>query len=159
MADFLIYWKDFWEDKKDGNSNFDERWHTGLKWFYNNVEKGDNLWFITFDNKPNSDEWRLVSRIVVEKKEPKKNRKKKPYGISGNNHKSKKFDIESQSDFTPIIHKLEFKSGKKITARGRTIGLFLRQIRPLSATDNTLLEDYSKNLKLRNNKVEQSLTV
>ena len=146
MADFLIYWKGFWNDIQDGNSDFDEKWHTEQKHFYKKVQSGDILWLIVFGGNLHSDEWRLISQICVEKKDI-NSEKEKPYGIFGNKEKSQKFNVEYQSDFTPILHKLEFESGKKITKEGRIIGQNIQQIRDLTETDSLLLKDYSASLK------------
>jgi hypothetical protein len=146
MADFLIYWKNYWEDMRSGNTNFDEMWHTKQKYFYKKVQNGDNLWFVTLDKNSYAAEWRIISRVFVESKNE-FSEKEKPYGVFGNKEKSQKFNFEFQLDFASVLSRLDFESGKKLKLNGRDIGKAIQQIRPLSETDGFLLREYSKKLK------------
>lgn len=145
MSDFLRYWKDYWKDRKNGDDNFDEMWHFKTDRDYQKVELGDTLWFLT--RNLHSDEWRLISQVFVEKKNPDFN-KDKPYGIFGDKEKSRRFNTESQSDFASIIHKIEFESRKKIEVSGNKIGNRLQSLRRLTEADSFLLKKYSKKLEL-----------
>jgi len=96
-----------------------------------------------------TDEWRLLQRIHVRKRKFEGSEYERPYHASGDPKKSLKFDIVKQPDLTPLLHKLEFVSGRRIKAKGRLIGRSLQAIRPLSDDDVVLLEDYAKGLKRR----------
>lgn len=55
--------------------------------------------------------------------------------------------FNSQRDFAYILRKLDFVSGKKITARSKRIGNAIQKIRPLSEKDSVLLSNYAEILK------------
>jgi hypothetical protein len=56
-------------------------------------------------------------------------------------------DIHNQPDFTPILHRLNFASGKKITKSGAWIGTQIQRPRPLSDADVILLNKYARTLQ------------
>jgi hypothetical protein len=90
-----------------------------------------------------SDEWRLAQRISV--KEIRSNNGE--FHTKGDVKNSQTFDVDKQSDLTPILRKLNFASGKRITARGKLIGRSIQRNRPLAESDVVLLEQYAKKLK------------
>ena len=146
MPDYLMYWKYFWQDMEENSDSFNDRWHTRNESFFNQVEQGDSLWVVVSGGLRHPEEWRLLQRIVVDEKFVNYDYER-PYGILGDPEKGQKFDIESQSDLTDLLHKLEFMSGRRITARGRGIGNALQAIRPLSASDTALLKKYAGTLE------------
>jgi hypothetical protein len=146
MPDYLMYWKYFWQDIKDNADSFNDEWHTRNESFFNKVEQGDSLWVVISGGLRYPDEWRLLQRIVVQEKFVDYDYER-PYGIIGAPERGQKFDIETQSDLTDLLRKLEFVSGKRIAAKGRAIGNALQVIRPLSKPDTALLKQYAKNLQ------------
>lgn len=151
MSNFLLYWKYFWDDFAENSDSLNELWYTAQKSFWEKVEPDDNLWVVIFGDSQSPNEWRLLQRIVVQKKftDFKYDR---PYRLIGDSAKGQHFNISSQDDLTPLLHSLNFVSGKKITATGRAIGNAIQTIRPLSEADGLLLEKYSQTLKINSSK-------
>lgn len=145
MSNYLLYWKYFWEDIADNPSAFNELWHTRQEGFWNKVKSGDSLWVVISGGSQFPDEWRLLQRIVVQEKFTNFSFER-PYGIIGNEKTGQHYDVSTQFDLTPLLHKLEFLSGKKITANGRAIGNAIQAIRPLSENDGLLLNEYAQKL-------------
>jgi hypothetical protein len=145
MTDYLMYWKYFWQDMQEHPDSFNDKWHTRNESFFNQVERGNSLWVVVSGGLRYPEEWRLLQRIVVAEKFVNYDYER-PYGILGDPGKGQKFDIEAQTDLTPLLHKLEFVSGRRITAKGRGIGNALQTIRPLSESDTALLKQYANTL-------------
>ena len=156
MADCLVYWKTYWDDyQQHSNSGVTAEWLTEYRYFPDQIGKGDNLWVVIWAGENYPDEWRLIQRIYIEKVEPDAN------GLlwyaKGNDKKSEIFDITHQSDFSAILHKLNFASGKSIIAKGKLIGRSIQRSRPLSNSDGVLLNQYAKMLKTAQRKVPKVL--
>lgn len=146
MSNYLLYWKYFWSDIAFEPTAFNERWHTARESFWYKVQQGDSLWVVVSGGEQFSDEWRLLQRIVVQEKFYNQNVKRK-YGITGDAAISQRFEVSTQSDLTPLLQRLVFVSGRKLTVSGRAIGNALQTIRPLSEADGLLLEEYARNLE------------
>lgn len=142
MADCLVYWKVYWEQRKQPDA-FIPDWYTRYKYFPNQVDIGDNLWVVVWGGEDHPDKWRLIQRISV--KDVVFNNGE--FHAKGDVKNSQTFDVKNQSDLTPILRKLNFASGKRITARGKLIGRSIQRSRPLSDSDVILLEQYAKTLK------------
>jgi len=151
MPDFLLYRKNYWKDLEKDSNCIDEIWHTGQKPFFDKVEQGDSLWVVVTDGShhPAECEWRLLQRMVVQEKsvDYRDEYHDRPYRTDGDYEKGQRFDVEAQFDLTPLLHKLDFKSGRRITDTGKKIGNSLQKIRPLSESDSALLKEYAKDLK------------
>jgi hypothetical protein len=111
------------------------------------LKRGDNLWIVVTGGKDYPDEWRLLQRINIREVREEHSEDEFPYHAIGNRKDSPKFDIAAQSNLTPLLHKLEFTSGKRIKADGRLIGCAVQTIRPLSDADIDLLQQYAKRLR------------
>ena len=146
MADCLLYWKFFWKDFRRNPLSLNHDWYTKSIYFFDQVSPGDSLWVVVRAGlgPPNNTEWRLLQRIVIYKLTIEQC--ERPYHAIGDIRRSQHFDIRTQSDLTPLLHKLEFVSGKKILGKGGKIGQSLQSIRPLSKKDSNLLEQYAKSL-------------
>lgn len=145
MSNYLLYWKYFWDDIAEDPTALNELWHTKQDSFWYKVEPNDSLWVVVSGGERFSDEWRLLQRIVVQEKFTNFTYDR-PYAIIGDAAKSQRFEVSTQTDFTPLLQQLEFVSGKKLIVSGRAIGNALQTIRPLSESDGLLLEEYSRNL-------------
>jgi hypothetical protein len=149
MADCLVYWKycsaelNLFTSDNPGPWNF--HYNSRSRRLFDQIERGDNLWIVVFDTAPPPGDWLLIERISVMEK---KHRPEfaRPYQIVGDPKKSVSFDIRKQSDLTPVLHELNFVTGKKILASGIKIALSLQYVRPLTSGDSALLERYSKDL-------------
>lgn len=147
MADCLVYWKEFWEDMKEG-LEWGTDYYTRSPYFFNQITPGDSLWVIVSGGPAHPGEWRLLQRIVV--KELKFNASDfRPYSVVGAPRKAQSFDINSQPDVTPLLLKLEFRSGRKLRVEGSAIGNALQAIRPLTDSDSTLLREFAATLPRR----------
>lgn len=146
MSNYLLYWKYFWGDIAENPDALNELWHTKQESFWYKVKPDDNLWVVVSGGERFPDEWRLLQRIVVQEKFTNFTYER-PYGIIGDAARSQRFEVSTQSDFTPLLQELEFVSGKKLTVSGRAIGNALQTIRPLSEADGLLLEEYVRNLE------------
>jgi hypothetical protein len=143
MADYLLYWKDYWKDVKNHPSDIDFSWHTARRAFFNRVHPKDNLWLVASVPKPQPAKWALVARVVVQRKR-KLSGYDRPFKIIGNHVKSQRFDYRVQSDMTSTLRRLQFASGKIIKTNGRAIGKRLQAIRRLTDLDAVLLGNYSQ---------------
>jgi hypothetical protein len=146
MADCLVYWKSYWTDIKETPDAVNEHWYNDNKRFYKQIKPGDSLWVVVSGGPEHPDEWRLLQRIYVIRKKPIAS-KYGGYDVIGDPKQGKHFRVASQPDFTSMLHKLEFISGKKIRAAGRLIGQALQTFRPLSDKDVVLLRAYANKLK------------
>ena len=149
MADCLTYWKDcsaeLNEFTSDNPGPWNSHYHSKSRHLFDQIERGENLWIVVFDVDPPPGDWLLIGRIsVMEKKH--KPEFPRPYQIIGDPEKSLFFDIRTQSDLTPVLHELNFGTGKKILASGVKIAQSLQPIRPLTSADSALLQRYSEDL-------------
>jgi hypothetical protein len=145
VADYLVYWKIFWNEHPDGFiSEPDFLWHTNHQ-FWNKVVSGDILWAVATGGEDAPTEWRLVKRLVVQEKYVKPD-SERTNGFRGDPTQSEAFVIQGQQDLTPLLHQLKFVGGRRITATGREIGNALQSGRPLTDADSALLENYARNL-------------
>lgn len=150
MADYLVYWQQYWEDAaQDPNIEPSKSWSTDSKALYGTVERGDSLWVVVTGGSDYPNEWRLLERIRVSKPQPELEESKwGRYHIIGDKRKSQIFSVQSQPDFTAILLLLRFASGKRIDALGKRIGQALQThgFRKLSESDAVLLEEYAQTL-------------
>jgi hypothetical protein len=146
MANYLLYWKFFWDDIAENPNDFNDNWHTEQEGFWYKANEGDNLWVVVSGGLHFPDEWRLLHKIVVQEKfyNPSDGRR---FEIKGNPISSQRFEVSVQSDLTHLLQTLEFESGKKIRVNGKAIGNALQAIRPLTENDGLLLEEYAENLE------------
>jgi len=154
MANYLLYWKDYWKDVKSYPADINLNWYTARKTFFNRVRANDSLWLVASVPKPQPAKWALVARVLVQRKQvsPGLNR---PFRIIGDQVKSQRFDYRVQSDLTRTLRQLEFASGKRIKITGRAIGKRLQSIRQLTNRDAVLLSDHAKRIPTSN--VENAL--
>ena len=149
MADCLVYWKDCSAELKHFASDTPGPWnfhyHSKNPRLFDRIERGDNLWIVVFDTEPQPGEWLLIERLCVAEKRY-KSELKRPYQIVGDPGQSTSFDIRKQEDLTPVLHNLNFVTGKKILVSGIKIALVLQNIRQLTEGDSASLEQYSQGL-------------
>ena len=155
MTDYIAYWKYFWRDiELFGPAKIIHEWHTTSESVFNNLVPGNNIWVIIQAGKDYPVEWRLLQRIYIVSlgiDTRKDNYEVDEYGhfcAFGDKKLSQIFEIKDQQGLTPVLHKLEFVSGRRLTARGKLIGRSFQMLRPITANDSRLLDKYSKELKL-----------
>lgn len=154
MSDCLVYWKYYWDDVlKYGPQLVTEHWHTHYKGFFDKVEPGNNLWVVTTSGPNYPEEWRLLESLRIHRLDIDPDPQYGKYHAFGDISKSFFYSLDDQKDFTPILHSLNFRSGKKIprVIRGRNIGNFLQSIRTLSRGDIVTLRDYTKTIPIVKN--------
>lgn len=99
------------------------------------------------------EEWRLLQRIHIKflgidsRKDKYEVEEYGHFHADGDPDRSQIFDYKDQLDLSPILHLLEFASKRRLTSRGKIIGRSFQSLRPLSAKDTKLLEEYSSTLK------------
>jgi hypothetical protein len=142
MHSWLLYWKEYWNSID--YSVVRNGWHTRQEPFFRHVQRGDSLWIIVNGGSARPGKWLLLMRIVVRSKRSKSTYR--PYCILGDPRNSSCFDLKSQDDLAPLLHKLQFATGNTIKVSGRLIAQTLQTIRPLSDEDGLLFEKYSKKL-------------
>lgn len=149
VVDCLIYWKDCSAELNEFTSDSPGPWNfhylSKSRRLFDQIERGENLWIVVFDVDPPPGDWLLIERISVMEKTHKPEFTR-PYQIAGDPKKSICFDIRKQSDLTDVLHKLNFVTGKKISASGAKIAQSLQSFRPLTGGDSALLQRYSKDL-------------
>jgi hypothetical protein len=142
MSNWLLYWK---EHSIEGDYEpVSNGWHTKQEPFFRQAQRGDSLWVVVHVGTARGDRWLLFEHILVLRKKVKST--KRQYCVLGDPQRSERFDLIRQVDLEPVLHKLQFVTGRKIKAQGRMIGRSLQTIRRLSDTDTLLLEDYSRKL-------------
>ncbi len=147
MTDYLVYWQSFWNDVDDPAEVVHD-WYTKNETFYNQIERGDNLWVVVSGGQDSPGEWRLLQRIYVASRDPHLQQSQYgPYHVIGDEQQGKVFDPSLQPDFAPLLKKLRFASGNRITLSGGQIGQALQSIRRLSDSDVVLLREYAEMLK------------
>ena len=155
MADYLLYWKYYWRDVHIlGPGMVTSDWHTSNERIFDQLRTGDNLWVVIQGGDSGQDEWRLLERICIGKLEQDVDEERyevNEYGrfhVIGDPTRSDVFDPVDQPDFTPLLLKLTFSTGRKITSSGRLIGQSLQTARKLSDADTDMLKAYSAKLIL-----------
>ncbi len=149
MADFLVYWKYFWRETRDDPNNVGEDWSTARESVFKQIKPGDRIWVVVTGGSRRPAQWRLLQRIVARRKGTNWDADW-PYEVLGDPQGNQRFDVLSQSDFAPLLRRLEFASGNRIRFRGTKIGKTLQSPRKLSGADGDLLLGYSRNLTLTN---------
>jgi uncharacterized protein DUF3883 len=143
VANYLLYWKDYWKDVKNHPTDINFNWYTARKAFFNRVRANDNLWLVSSVRKPQPAKWALVARVLVQRKREIPSLER-PFRIIGNPSTSQRFDYRVQSDLTSTLRNLDFASGIRIKARGRAIGKALQSIRRLTDRDVVLLSEHTQ---------------
>ncbi len=146
MTDCLMYWKYYWSDVEENPNLRNIGWHTGSQYFFGQVKPGDSLWVVVSGGAEYPEEWRLLQRLVIKSLEE-DGPVDAPFHAIGNPETTEHYDVQTQPDFSSILHQLEFASGRRITLDGSLIGRAIQAIRPLADKDIALLEEYSRNLK------------
>ena len=149
MTHFLVYWKSYWEDIKEGYKPSGS-WSTNSKAFHQAVRRGDILWAVISGGTEAPGTWNLIERIQVDYTEPNPSVTKwGKWHIIGDDKKSLKFSVKSQPDMTAILWMLQFASGTRITIKGQRLGQALQShgFRRLADNDAVLLDAYAVTLK------------
>ena len=150
MTNYLVYWKTYWEDVKEGSlGGVTPYWYTDNKNFRDKIRKSDRLWVLVTGGDGAPNEWRLIQSFFVSNVNPKKMETKwGKYEIIGLRKDNHGFKIDRQPDFTAILWLLEFSTGKRIKTLGQKIGQSLQTHghRTLTERDVVLLENYAKRL-------------
>jgi hypothetical protein len=145
MADFMVYWKNYQRDVPNAGLDFSFDWHTSHETTFDKVEAGDDIWVIVHNGDAG---WKLLERIRVQMKEMNPDRDSfevreyGPFHVAGDTAQSRRFDIERQGDFEPILAQLEFSTGIGLNASGRQIGHKFQSPRALSERDAKILREY-----------------
>ena len=149
MAGYLVYWKTYWSQTDAG---FPPRafWSTDSEVFHSKVHPGDRLWVVIPAPEPHPDQWRLLGKIWVRRRNPE--RSPSPWGdlhIEGDPDRSVFYDPSAQPDFTAVLLLLEFEGHTPIPVIGPQIGKSLQSHghRTLTDRDIVLLEEYGKALE------------
>ncbi len=146
MANYLVYWRGYWGDV--AHQGIDFRWNTRNDAFFRRVRLEDHIWVVVSGGSDKPDEWRLLQRIVVADKG--QNLPGHQYGhnrIEGDETGSQVYDLTSQPDLTPVLHEMEFDSGRRITSDGAKIGQSLQSIRTLTPEDARRLAEHAATLR------------
>ena len=140
MADYLLYWKEYWEDPMLDSAASMIYWHTGKQGFWNEVRKGDTFWIVSSGGPEAQSEWRLLRKMIVDAKSH-SNQIDRPYRFEASEQNVHSFSLD-QPDFSPMIRNLEFASGRRIVGTGRRIGNAIQLPRLLNPADRNLLDEY-----------------
>ena len=147
MSHFLAYLQHDREDVKHP-ANVNPGWGTQTEYVHQMVEPGDTIWVVTRGGPGHEQAWRLLQKVVVARNWYDTERKDNfRYRVAEDEALSAVYDPEDQTDLTPLLHKLDFASGKRITASGAKIGQSLQTVRPLTWHSGGLLEAYAAKLR------------
>src|SRR4030095_9978606 len=73
-------------------------------------------------------QWRLLERLEVAKPDSIVRRSGRKYRIAGGRKRSRVFDFaEGQSDVAPVLRRLDFSTGRRLTLAGSAIGRSIRK--------------------------------
>jgi hypothetical protein len=146
-ASWLVYWQVFWSEWKEyGPRIYTIIYHTRSKWFYNAVRSGDDFWLVVSADGRNLGVWRLAMRFTVRGKSFNQS-KWRPYKFVPELRGCDLFCLDGQADLAPVLRKLTFASGRRITATGRLIGGSLQTPRRLASRDLSILQDRALTLR------------
>jgi hypothetical protein len=147
MADYLAYWQTYWDDyPKLRPLDFD--WYTNDARFHAAVQPGDTIWVVVSAGPDLPSEWRLLQRVEVLRPDPAEVVSR--YGkfhVYADTSRSEAFDLRGQQDLTPLLKRLEFKSGKSIAYDGNKIGQAIQRPRGLASADRELLQSYTAKIR------------
>jgi hypothetical protein len=147
MADFLVYWKGFWDDTDGDLAGIDEGWYTKNESLYKDAGPGDVLWVVISGGPAAPEEWRLLQRVVVLRRDSARATSKYgPYHLIPDDERSAIYDPKHQPDLAPTLKKLMFTTKKQIAAEGALIGRTLQVARKLASVDRSVLEEYAAKL-------------
>jgi hypothetical protein len=147
MSHFLAYLQHYWEDLKHP-AKVIPGWGTKSDYVHRMVKPGDVIWVVTRGGPGHEDEWRLLQKVVVARNWYDTERKDNfRYRVAEDEAFSAVYDPTDQGDLTPLLHKLDFASGKRIMASGGKIGQSLQTVRPVTSHSGTLLEAYAAKLR------------
>ena len=150
MADYLVYWKTYWQHVEEENRASAPGWVTDNKGFYDRIRKNDRIWVVVTGGDSAPAEWRLLYWMRVTHVDPKRAKTVwGRYGITGSRKDSRAFYIERQPDLTAILWMLQFSTGRHIRSIGQKIGQSLQTHghRTLTESDVVLWESYAKCLR------------
>src|SRR3990172_1397228 len=120
MANFLVYWQDFWNDPGDPRE-VKGNWASNSDVLFDRANPGDVFWVVITGPEGKRDEWRLLARLVITGKATKATRYGR-YFFPGDPERSAVLPIVGQPDLAPILWLLRFEGKKPIRAAGRKIG-------------------------------------
>jgi hypothetical protein len=125
-----------------------DRWHTNDLSFFEKLSPQDNIWIIIRASEDDPNEWRLLERLKVAQMLPNHDEKYGEYCALGDILNSEFYSIDRQHNFEPIIHRLEFESGKEIPAHvsANKIGIYIQGVRWLSDLDTLTMQKYARSL-------------
>ena len=150
MAHYLVYYKEYWNDIKEGYSTPTGNWTTQSQKFYKSVRPRDTLWAVVFGEIDGTSKWCLVERIQIARVDPIQSETKwGEFHLIGDKKKSQIFPLKGQPDLTPILWMLKFPSGKRIRQQGPRIGQALQAngFRQLAESAAILLEEYAQTIE------------
>lgn len=147
MADWLVYWKRYWEETRGATSESGRHlseWGTRSRWFYDRVRPGDRLWVIIRATSYAEDQWRLLERVTVRSKRRDRAEKVYPYAFPPIRRATRRFDLSAQPDLGGALRKLRFASDTPIKGQGVQIGMSLQTPRLLAPADVDLLSTHAR---------------
>ncbi len=146
MADYLVYWKFFWKNVTNV-ADIGGDWASTSKSLYSQVQKGDRLWVVVSAGTSAPAEWRLLQRLVVERRRQKAT-EWGDYYMAGRPGSGAIYKLDPQPDFAAILRLLSFAGGRRIRVKGGKIGNALQThgYRKLSERDAEVLLAYSATL-------------
>jgi hypothetical protein len=145
MADWLVYWKTYWEKLADP-SEVTANWNSSYDPLYQKAGPGDVIWVVVSGGPGNENEWRLLECFTVRTKKTNDTAAEHRYRFVGDGDSHEVFDPSPPSDLTPILTSLDFASDRPIRYSGRKIGQALQTPRKLAAHDARTLSVYAKHL-------------
>jgi len=146
MSHFLAYLQHYWEDLKHP-AEVERGWGTETDYVHRMVSRDDIIWVVIRGGPGHDQEWRLLQKVVVYQNWYDKGRKDNfRYRVAEDEALSTVYDPEDQGDLAPLLHRLDFANGKRITSSGAKIGQSLQTVRPLTWHSGALLEAYAAKL-------------
>ena len=144
MSDIITYLQHFWKDRRS-EANVQHEWGTQGPQLHAQIRPGDIIWVVTTGGPDTLDKWRLFQKIVMDRLfvDPICSYL---YRIAGKEDQCAVYRLEGQPDLAPLLQRLLFSSGRRITAMGRRIGQALQTTRPLIEADSELFRQHADSL-------------
>jgi hypothetical protein len=149
MADYLTYWKQYWDTRRPRGDRAGN-WATTSVAFYKRARKFDGIWIVVNGGPASPQEWRLLEYFAVATHRMAQTPNGR-YNLVGKPGSRIQMRLEEQPDLAAVLRLLRFRGGKPIRVRGAAIGKSLQSngFRQLSEKDADLLHAYAATIRKR----------
>ena len=145
MQSYLFYWKEYWNENRRVPRKKPD-WRSRRLYAVEALAMcGGDVWVVISGGKKDPDGWRLLEHLSIRVQSAKEVKKSEgQLRVVADRKSYRSFQPARQSDAAAMLRKLSFKSGKRIKASGKRIGMTLQSPRQLALRDEAILRDYAQ---------------